>query len=500
MKEKAEIFIWKDGGQLGPFSPSVLANSIRLGRVSPETPAWTLEDPTWRTAAKILGKYTKSEQSLLQKQLSPPSSPLPNNESESPDPAHSTPASFMEIGLAAAIIVGALLFLLISQPSKTNSDPQSVDRSNEANTIVNEPKQSVETPTPPDSVRSAVSIDEAEKCVLMVRSEDGAGTAFIAKDGESCYVYTNVHVASSKSLEFSDFRGKSVAVSSQGQVVGKPVNLSLVNELGIDIVRFPLLESQEFSLRFASRETIEKRPEVWTLGDSGGVGILKTLRGHIKGVGPTRIEVDCEFIKGNSGGPIVTSQGEVVGIASYLTADKTIWAKGTEQEIRRYAWIPGRDHVWINTSADELVEEGELVEGCNINSALLWTISHLKTADDGFHLPDKLPEDAQALLAMTQKHPLRTGLDDLDKALTESARSGAAMQHASHQEFVRFFDSCSAFQENQLDKAEREVRSSFWRNELNQMLKEHRRLLEFFQKQTARYRELGQVGETLNDA
>ena len=405
----------------------------------------------------------------------------------------------MEIRLAAAIIVGILLIILLSQPSKIDSRPRAADRSNTESATIDEPEQGANAQAPADSVRLALSIDEAEKCVLMVRSEDAAGTAFIAKDGETFYVYTNVHVASSRSLEFSDFRGKYVAVSSQGQVVGKPNNFSLVHEPGIDIVRFPLLESPEFSLRFANREIIEKRPEVWTLGDSGGEAILKTLRGHIKGVGPARIEVDCEFIQGNSGGPIITSLGEVVGIASYLQADQTIWAKGTEQEIRRYAWIPGREHIWINTSADELVEEGKLVQECNVNSALLWIITQLKTAEDGFHISEKLSDDAQALLEMTKEHPLRTGLDDVDKALTESVRAGADIQSTAHIEFVRFFDSCVAFQESQLDKAERKIRSSFWRNELDQMLDDHRKLLEFFEKQTAKYRELGQVGKSLKD-
>lgn len=498
MNEKAEIFIWRDNGQKGPFSPTALAGSIRLGSIPPETPAWTRSDPTWRSAAEILKNFPDPKPSGLTAPKVVPVSRLRRGESTPARPALARPVSLPGIGLAAAGIVCFLLICSLSRPSGNGSVQSTPHDQRGENVTTSAPAKIAETLPPAATGRWAISIEEAEKCVLMARSDEGSGTAFIAADGGKCYVYTNVHVASSGALEFSDFRGRTVQVSSQGQVVGKPVSLS--DEPGIDIVRFPLIESPEFSLRFASRETIEKRPEVWTLGDSGGERILKTLRGHVKGVGPAKIEVDCEFIQGNSGGPIVTSRGEVVGIASYMRTNQTIWAKGTEQEIRRIAWIPGRDHAWIKASLDELAEERALVRECNVNSALLWTISRLQTAEDGFHLPDNLPKDAQELLAMTTGHPLRNNLDKINKTLTQSAHAGAATQYTRHQEYVQFFDSCGAFQESQLDKTERKVRSSFWRKELDQTLKEHRELLELFQKQSTRYRESGRVGGTLNDA
>jgi Trypsin-like peptidase domain/GYF domain 2 len=496
--QRVEIFIWRDGGQRGPFSPTALAGSIRLGSIPPETPAWTRSDPTWRSAAEVLKSFDDPKPSILTTPKAVPVPHLQRGQSASSESNLPRPVSLPAIGLATAAIFCVLLIFVLSWPSGTSSLPPAPRDQRGANVTASAPSKGNETPSPAVGVRWAISIEEAEKCVLMARSDDGSGTAFIAMDGDKSYVYTNVHVASSRSLEFSDFRGRTVSVSPQGQVVGKPVNLS--DEPGIDIVRFPLIESPEFSLRFASREIVEKRPEVWTLGDSGGERILKTLRGHVKGVGPAKIEVDCEFIQGNSGGPIVTSRGEVVGIASYMTTDQTIWAKGTEQEIRRIAWIPGRDHIWIETSLDQLANERALVQECNVNSALIWSISRLETTEEGFQPPDDFPEGAQALLTMTIGHPLRNGLDEIGEILTESTRAGGSTQYAQHLEFVRFFDSCSAIQESQLDKTERKVRSSFWRKELDKMLKQHRDLLEFFQRQSVRYRESGRIGGTLNDA
>jgi S1-C subfamily serine protease len=45
--------------------------------------------------------------------------------------------------------------------------------------------------------------------------------------------------------------------------------------------------------------------------------VIRTLPGKILGIGPDKIEVDCEFICGNSGGPIVNSDGRLLALASF---------------------------------------------------------------------------------------------------------------------------------------------------------------------------------------
>lgn len=294
MNEKPEIFLWKDGRNQGPISLRALDGAVRMGGLSPDTPAWTHKDPEWKTAAAILREHAEClREDTVASAVPARVYAVPGRQAKE---APKSPKWHFGVGLAA--IFGLPLFLLLIHLKQGRTGTPG-ERSGE---------QSV------SAVRSASSLAEAEECVLMVRTEEGAASAFIAMDGENAYVYTNVHAASSKSVVFSNFRGNPVRVGSKAEVVSDD-GLS-GNETGVDIVRFPVIEAPALALTFASRELIEQKPPVWTLGDSGGESILRSLSGRLKGVGPYKIEVDCEFIKGNSGGPIVTADGKVVGIAS----------------------------------------------------------------------------------------------------------------------------------------------------------------------------------------
>jgi hypothetical protein len=346
--------------------------------------------------------------------------------------------------------------------------------------------------------RTAISVKDSEQCVLMARTEEGSGTAFIASDSGKAYVYTNVHVASAKNLAFTDFRGVQVPVDRRGEVVS--ITDPATEEAGIDIVRFPLIDPPELALKFASRSRIEQKPEVWALGDSGGESILLTLKGRVKGVGPSKIEVDCEFVQGNSGGPIITAEGEVVGIASYMTIDQSIWAKGTQQEIRRIGWIPGKNFHWQSTSAAALAAERSIVLNCMVTSDLMIVISLLEAGKAGFHFPKNMPDEAGTVMAMAANHPLKNGIEETNHTILTLANSGRASWVASHREYVRFFNSCVAYQSSQLEKAEKTIKSSFWKNLLDSRMQAHRENMRNFQFRLKRFEKSGGENTTLSDA
>lgn len=460
MDLKSGIFIWKGGERKGPFSPKAIADAVRLGSIVPETPAWTGSDPTWRSVAELLKRMPQTTEPVIP----PTSRPAGSGSAQDKKPVITADhSSSLKIGMAAVGLAGILLFGILAyrsgnttgnEISRPDSTRGAADSENGAD------GQTSNHPTP-GIVRWAVSIEEAEKCVLMARGSEGsAGSAFYAMDGGRTYVYTNVHVASYESLEFSDFRGRVVRVAERGEAVESSLGPS--GEGGIDIVRFPTFDTPEYALRLAGRDVIEKKPDVWALGDSGGEKILKTLKGRINGVGPTKIEVDCEFIQGNSGGPIVTSEGEVVGIASYMTSDRTIWARGTENEIRRIAWIPRQQFRWIKASAAELAKERSLVDECLRNYAMLAIVLMLEIHEDGLSLPKDLDEEVNMLLAFTERHPLRESLLETTTKITGLARIGASKQEKKRAA-IHFLESCASYHEQQLEMAEREVRSSFWK-------------------------------------
>jgi hypothetical protein len=402
------------------------------------------------------------------------------------------------IGGVLAFIGGLFLLLVLRHhgdgaPYPNGTQPVAWDQ----------PGPAAENPdTPPRMVpakggKTAISVVDSEHCVLMARTEIGSGTAFIASDSGRAYVYTNVHVASANNLAFTDFRGAPIPVDKQGEVVG--LTDSETDEPGIDIVRFPLIHSPELALQFATRSRIEQKPEVWTLGDSGGQSILLTLKGRIKGVGPSKIEVDCEFVQGNSGGPIITAEGEVVGIASYMTIDPSIWAKGTQQEIRRIGWIPGKNFHWQSTSAAALAAERGNVINCLVTSDLMIVIGLLEAGKTGFNFPKDMPEEAGKVMAMAENHPLRKGIEETSRTIQALSKKGGLSWIAAHREYVRFFNSCVAYQTSQIDKTANTVKSSFWRNQLESKMQAHREILTNFQSKAKRFETTGRENSTLSN-
>lgn len=503
MEKGAEIFIWRNGKKEGPISPRALEGAIRLGSIPAKTPAWTRNNPEWRTAAEILKSYSflviehsRSAPSLLNP--SPSSSHLARADQRGLKPNSSAPWWALGVGVVVACLLFLFLFMRhpnsVRAPYGNHQEPvESIHRSTEDE--ITKPSPRVE----PDSEgMTANSVETSEHCVLMARTDKGCGTAFIVSENGRPYVYTNVHVASANTLNFTDFRGVPVQVESQGEVVS--MSDSSRGETGIDIVRFPMIEPPKLLLKFASRPEIELKPDVWTLGDSGGESILKTLKGHITGVGPSKIEVDCEFIQGNSGGPIVTKEGQVVGIASYMTSNQSVWTKDTKQEVRRFAWIPGRDFHWTSTTSADLANEQVLVRNCLITNDLMLVISILEARKVGFHYPDNMPDVAHQVIALAKNHPLWSGIAETNRAVLSLSEEKNPSWAQSHREYARFYQSCVEYQQSQLEKAEKTIRSSFWKNELNLRIEDQRQSLENFRVHLKRYEEGGDEDTSLSSA
>ncbi|MGF1450529.1 MAG: serine protease [Opitutales bacterium] len=140
---------------------------------------------------------------------------------------------------------------------------------------------------------------------------DGAGSGFIAEMSGRRFLVTNTHVlAADPNLRFE---------TAQGQVITPSGSVFVSRERDLAII--PIAWDGDYA-----RVDIEKLPqgtsigdEVVVLGNSEGAGVITQLDGELTGIGPDRIEVDAEFVPGNSGSPIIHKpSGSVIGIASYL--------------------------------------------------------------------------------------------------------------------------------------------------------------------------------------
>ena len=189
-----------------------------------------------------------------------------------------------------------------------------------------------------------------------------------------------------------------------------------------------------------------------------------------------------------------------MGIASYMTIDQSIWAKGTQQEIRRIGWIPGKNFHWQSTSAAALAAERSIVLNCMVTSDLMIVISLLEAGKAGFHFPKNMPDEAGTVMAMAANHPLKNGIEETNHTILTLANSGRASWVASHREYVRFFNSCVAYQSSQLEKAEKTIKSSFWKNLLDSRMQAHRENMRNFQFRLKRFEKSGGENTTLSDA
>jgi hypothetical protein len=106
-----------------------------------------------------------------------------------------------------------------------------------------------------------------------------------------------------------------------------------------DIARLKVPD-ETFALNMSTKvPTIGDR--IWVFGNSAGGNVLTYLEGSINGVGAYEIEVDAQFVGGNSGSPILDDNGDVIALATYATLrnDPSDWVKeGTRfNDVRRYA-------------------------------------------------------------------------------------------------------------------------------------------------------------------
>ena len=165
--------------------------------------------------------------------------------------------------------------------------------------------------------------------LCIVKAKTSSGSGFIAKDGNSIYFYTNEHVVRGAS-------GRPTVTTIDGRKLA--LGAFEIAE-GADLVRFKL-EGFEMGLRIRS-DDIKLGEHVMIFGNSDGYGVATAISGYVVGVGPDVMEVSAEFVHGNSGSPVVTIEGVVIGVATYAVNAKNDkdWVKRDTlfNGVRRFA-------------------------------------------------------------------------------------------------------------------------------------------------------------------
>jgi hypothetical protein len=238
--------------------------------------------------------------------------------------------------------------------------------------------------------------------VVIMRTKDGEkkgfGTGFFAYDKGKIYIYTNQHV-------LSDILNIEAVDSS-----GNPVTLGQLEVSNSqDLARFEVMKRPALLLI----DSVKIGEEVTALGNSIGAGVITSETGKINGIGPKEIEVSCNFVPGNSGGPVINSLGLVIGVATYLkAASPPDWVKNDTRytKARRFTIRPSRVDDWIAIKPDDYGRQLKILNDINTKlDQVYWAFEMLSKDGDGYvsRLPANWDRDILEILRNHNSRQLR---------------------------------------------------------------------------------------------
>jgi V8-like Glu-specific endopeptidase len=106
--------------------------------------------------------------------------------------------------------------------------------------------------------------------------------------------------------------------------------------------------------------------DVVVLGNSLGSDVVTEIKGKVKGIGPSLVEVDAKFVEGNSGSPIIqVKTGKVIGIATFAqrrNLDSLARDSQFSGEWRRFGYRIDTVKTWQHPSAGQFAAEAETTE------------------------------------------------------------------------------------------------------------------------------------------
>jgi hypothetical protein len=132
-----------------------------------------------------------------------------------------------------------------------------------------------------------------------------SGSGFLLKDTNEVWMISNCHVVR------QDGEIKFIGMLDESRAYTLPETVEVAANR--DAIRFKTEEPDGFALSGTSSfdET------VFAFGNSDGLGVITKSEGKVVGKGRGEIEVTCEIIPGNSGGPVLNTNDAVIGIATF---------------------------------------------------------------------------------------------------------------------------------------------------------------------------------------
>jgi len=289
---------------------------------------------------------------------------------------------------------------------------------------------------PVDTSWKPTSIQDVERCVVLIETDSGTGSGFLCHHGKHTYIYTNAHVvAAAKDMKMRDKNGTRytdvlwLEAAAEGFANG-------------DLVRFRLKKPRAHALRMTlDPEAVETGQKVHAIGNSEGTGVIVSIAGEINGVGPDKLEISANIVSGNSGGPIVDAETfEVIGVSTYLTRSREdIWTEGTEfDKVRRFGLRPNQVQSWETYSPEVFANQGHYINLLFDNVLSMMLLQYFEYGTNGVYFNRHLNMEGRwklgDLLDLQAHNPVIKGLFDLDASLkttSQFSRSAIISQYTT---------------------------------------------------------------------
>lgn len=291
---------------------------------------------------------------------------------------------------------------------------------------------------------------------VIVKGSNGSGSGFVGRLGDKTWLFSNIHVVSEvKQPVITRLDGVTLNAGA-AEVAAGP-----------DIARVALTAPPVHPLEVITdfEANVHIGDDVVVLGNSGGGGVVTSLRGKVVGIGPDRLEVSAEFIPGNSGSPIVhLKTGKVIGIATYLTRRyEQFGSSGSNGTVvvRRFGYRIDKVPAWEPVNWPELYAEADQLEQIS------------KLSGDIFDFLDALRNDKEPSFATdTLRRPAQDWVSKLrTKNVSDSDRRSATQSFLNALRFMVRGD---------VDNAKARFRYTYFRNRLSSEEKVRDRMYQAF--------------------
>ncbi len=178
--------------------------------------------------------------------------------------------------------------------------------------------------------RAAAMVRDYAQSLVFVEDQEGAGSGFVATLNGKPYVFTNQHVvAGHPGFRCTLLDRSPLKIGGASAAVGHDVMLFATDS---KVKALEIMTDVEKNAAIGD--------DVAVLGNPEGARVIKPLVGKLVGIGPNLVEVNAEFVPGNSGSPIIhLKSGKVIGIATYAVVRELNALSGRRQpEIRRFGY------------------------------------------------------------------------------------------------------------------------------------------------------------------